>query len=113
MNEVFLNPNMVLTYLVFIFFWLFTGVGCALFIVYKALNRYNDFGDSIPGMDAYTRNGIHVNRASDDVDSLEKRRLFDVYGSNPYEGVERSIPEQLVKNSTKEISDTDQRVICD
>ena len=107
MSRLFADPSMILTYLVFAVFWIFSGVGCALFIVYKALGRYNDFGDSIPGIDEYSKKGIHFNRNSDDVDSHEKRRLFEVYGSNPYEGIKRSIPEQLVKNGAQEKPDTD------
>ena len=81
---------------------IFTALSLALFVTYKLLSKYNDFGDSSCGLNDYSRFGITYNRTRDNVLPQEKYDFFVCYGDDPYEGIEHSIPEQLLKNSKKE-----------
>ena len=96
-----MNEQIFMMYAVFIGMLVFTGVSITMFVVYKILNKYSNFGDSSCKMDDYSLRGIHYLRDIDDVPSNEKRLLFAAYGANPYEGRQHSIPEQLLKNGKK------------
>lgn len=85
--------------------FVFTAVSIALFVVYKILNRYNNFGDSAGHFDEYAVDGIKYRKSADNVLYEEKNELFLLYGENPYEGVERVVPEQLMKNAEKQRQD--------
>lgn len=97
-----MNDSAFFMNVVFIGLLVFTGISITLFVVFKILNRFNDFGDSFCKMDDYAPRAIHFLRDIDDVPSNEKRFLFAEYGENPYEGRQHTIPEQLLKNAKKE-----------
>jgi len=97
-----MNDSAFFMNVVFIGMLVFTGISITLFVVYKILNRFNDFGDSFCKMDDYAPRAIHFLRDIDDVPSNEKRFLFAEYGENPYEGRKHTIPEQLLKNAKNE-----------
>ena len=97
-----MNDNAFTMNAMFIGMLVFTGISITLFVVYKILNRFNNFGDSSCKLDEYSPRGIHYQRDIDDVPSTEKRLLFAEYGVNPYEGRQHTIPEQLLKNAKKE-----------
>lgn len=103
----YMDEQVFMMYSVFIGMLVFTGVSITLFIVYKILNKYSNFGDSSCRMDEYSLRGIHYLRDMDDVPSTERHFLFSNYGVNPYKGRQHSIPEQLLKN-TKPDDDFDQ-----
>lgn len=92
---------------IFLFFSIYMAVAITLFIVYKLLNKYNNFGDTTCNLDEYSPWGIKYNRMRDDVLIHEKTDFFLYYGENPYEGRKHSIPEQLIKNGEKNKSDNE------
>lgn len=89
----------------FIALLVFTAVAFALFITYKILKKYNDFGDSSCKMDDYALNGIRYERQGDRVPTSDKYHLFADYGNNPYEDRKHSIPEVLLKNAENDKQD--------
>lgn len=93
-----MDERVFMMFAVFIGMLIFTGISITLFVVYKVLNRYSNFGDSSCKMDDYSLRGIHYLRNLDDVPSTEKHFLFADYGADPYGGRQHSIPEQLIKN---------------
>ena len=88
-------------FLTFIGLVIFTGVSIALFVAYKILNKYSNFGDSSCNINEYTRRGIQYERCRDDVDTNAKFRLFADYGVDTYGNRKHKIPEQLLKNADK------------
>lgn len=96
-----MNDSAFFMNVVFIGMLVFTGISITLFVVFKILNRFNNFGDSFCKMDDYAPRAIHFLRDIDDVPSNEKRFLFAEFGENPYEGRQHTIPEQLLKNADK------------
>lgn len=92
---------------VFIFFCIYASVAITLFVVYKLLKKFNDFGTTTCGLDEYAPWGVKYSRMRDDVLPQEKQDFFLYYGENPYEGKKHEIPEQLIKNGEKKDSDTD------
>jgi hypothetical protein len=78
-----------------------SAVSVTLFVTYKLLSKYNDFGDSACDINEYSRFGINIDRMRDDVVPQEKYDFFLYYGDNPYENAVHSIPEQLLKNGEK------------
>ena len=80
---------------------MFTSVSIAIFITYRILEKYNNYGDSSCRLDDYSLNGIKFKRSNDNVTPEEKSYHFNVFGENPYEDRVHSIPEQLLKNSEK------------
>ncbi len=94
-----MNANtMFIAFMISLVIWVFSAVGITLFVVYKILSRFNNFGDSSCILDDYSKNGIRYTRNRDNVLPVEKNDYFLVYGENPYTDVERSIPDQLLKN---------------
>lgn len=94
-----MDEQVFMMYTVFIGMLVFTGIAITMFVVYKILNRFSNFGDSSCKLDDYSPRAIHYLRDMDDVPSTEKRLLFSAYGENPYDGRQHTIPEQLLKNS--------------
>ena len=92
---------MIISYVIIGGMWIFLGIGIAVFTVYKIMDKYNNFGDSTCTIDEYSRKGIHYTRSLNEVPAQEKTFLFANFGANPYEGIERSVPEQLIKNAEK------------
>ena len=88
-------------FLTFIGLVIFTGVSIALFVAYKILNKYSNFGDSSCNINEYTRRGIQYERCRDDVDTNAKFHLFADYGVDTYGNRKHKIPEQLLKNADK------------
>ena len=88
----------VMMLIVFGAVWVFSAVSFAVFVTYKILNRYTNFGDSTSNMDEYSLRGIDLSRCRDDVPVSDKYHLFADYGMNPYENNRHRIPEQLLKN---------------
>ena len=78
--------------------WLVSCGGIAIFIVYKILSKYNNFGDTTCTIDEYSLRGIHYTRSNDEITSHERTMLFANYGDNPYAGIKHDIPEQLRSN---------------
>ena len=99
--DIWTNPRFIFVALVFIVLWLMAGAGAGMFVVYRILRKFNDFGDSTCSIDEYSRKGIHYSRQLDEVPPQEKTFLFANFGANPYEGVEHSVPEQLIENGKK------------
>ena len=102
-----MDEQVFMMYSVFIGMLVFTGISITMFVVYKILNRFSNFGDSSGKLDDYSPRAIHYLRDIDDVPSTEKRLLFAEYGENPYDGRQHTIPEQLLKNSRMDGSDQD------
>ena len=96
-----MNENLFFSTSMFIVILIYTGISIALFVAYKILKKFSDYGDSSCDMKEYSRWGIDYRRRADDVPSQDKRILFADYGVNPYEGRKHSIPEQLLKNADK------------
>lgn len=94
-----MDEQVFMMYTVFIGMLVFTGISITMFVVYKILNRFSNFGDSSCRLDDYSPRAIHYLRDIDDVPSTEKRLLFAEYGENPYDGRQHTIPEQLLKNA--------------
>lgn len=90
-----------------ILFCFFTALAVSLFITYRLLKKYNDFGDSSCGIEEYSRFGVDYISMRDDADPSEKRYFFLHFGENPYENAVHSIPEQLIKNGEKAADNTD------
>lgn len=94
-----MDEQVFMMYTVFIGMLVFTGISITMFVVYKILNRFSNFGDSSCRLDDYSPRAIHYLRDIDDVPSTEKRLLFAEYGENHYDGRQHTIPEQLLKNA--------------
>ena len=82
--------------------FLFACVGIALFITYRILKKYIDFGEIECSIHQYSANGIRYKVNTDNVVSDEKNEFFLLHGENPFEGIDHSIPEQLIRNGAKE-----------
>ena len=94
-----MNSNILfIAFILSLVIWVFSAVGITLFVVYRILNRYNDYGNFVCPLEEYSKNGIRYTRVRDNVLPMEKNEYFMDYGYNPYEDIERSIPEQLLKN---------------
>ena len=65
----YMNDSAFFMNVVFIGMLVFTGISITLFVVFKILNRFNDFGDSFCKMDDYAPRAIHFLRDVDDVES--------------------------------------------
>ncbi len=90
-----------------ILFCFFTALAVSLFITYRLLKKYNDFGDSSCGIEEYSRFGVDYSVKRNDVNPVEKNDFFLCYAENPYENVVHSIPEQLIKNGEKAADNAD------
>ncbi len=77
---------------------MFVGLSISLFVTFRLLKKYSDYGDSSCGFEDYSPWGLHFDRMSDDVVPEEKNHFFFIYADNPYVNIARSIPEQLLKN---------------
>ena len=76
----------------------FVSIGIACFVTYLILNKYNNFGDTSCSLYQYSTNGISYKLSAVIMSFLKKRTNYMlVKGDNPYENIERSIPEQLLK----------------
>ena len=102
-----MHTQTMLPYLIFIGFALYIAFGVTVFIIFKILNKYNNFGDSSCDIDEYSRKGIHYMRNLDGVPKNEAGFLFSNFGNNPYEGRDHRIPEQLLKNAPQAESPED------
>ena len=100
-----MNDSLFLVSVIYIGMWVYSAVALSLFITYLILNKNNNFGDSAPKFDEYSTKDIRYMRILDEVSSIEKTHLFADYGKNPYENIQHSIPEQLLKNSEKDQTD--------
>jgi len=100
-----MSSTIVVIIVIFAVMWILTGVGFALFIISKILNKFNNFGDFTCNIDEYSRNGIHYTRSLDEVSKYEKSILFNNYGENPYANIKHPIHEQLRKN--RSVDDVD------
>lgn len=81
--------------------FLFACVGISLYITYRILKKYTDFGETECSIHQYSADGVRFKVNKDNVLPVEKEDFFLIYGENPYENIERSIPEQLIRNSGK------------
>ena len=77
----------------------FVSIGIACFVTYLILNKYNNFGETSCSLYQYSTNGVSYKLQRDNVLLEEKNEFFSVWGDNPYANIERSIPEQLLKNA--------------
>jgi hypothetical protein len=78
---------------------IFTAVSYAVFVTYRILRKYSDFGDSSCKIEEYSQRGIGYYRMVDDAPEMERSFLFTEYGQDPYENNSHSIPEVLLKNT--------------
>ncbi|MBR1797831.1 MAG: hypothetical protein IJ757_07465 [Clostridiales bacterium] len=92
-----IGSDMLIPNIIFLSIWALTGIGMAIFIIYKIINKYNNFGDSTCTIDEYSKYGINYTSVEDAMPFVERSYFFSRYGENPYEGVTRSIPEPLTK----------------
>lgn len=100
--DLFLNEQMYVIVILSIVFFLFSCVGISVFVTYRILNKYNDFGEvPVCSIHQYSYEGIRYKVNKDYVSLAEKNDYMLVNGDNPYENIERSIPEQLLKNAEK------------
>ena len=74
--------------------------GIAIFITYSILRKI-DFADVVCSIHQYSTDSIRYKVNTDNVLLDEKNEFFFLHGSDPYEGIEREIPEQLIKNGEK------------
>ena len=49
--DIWTNPRFIFVALVFIVLWLMAGAGAGMFVVYRILRKFNDFGDSTCSID--------------------------------------------------------------
>ena len=97
-----LTEQMYIVVILSVVFFLFACAGISVFITYKILNRYSDFGkEPVCSIHQYSNEGIKYKVNRDHVFLQEKNDFIMLYGENPYENAEHSIPEQLLKNSKK------------
>ncbi len=92
-NETFLV--VIISALIFAF----VSIGISCFVTYLVLNKYNNFGDTSCSLYQYSAHGVSYKVLRDNVLLEEKNDFFSVWGENPYANIERSIPEQLLKNA--------------
>lgn len=98
----FLTEQMYIVVILSVVFFLFACAGISVFITYKILNKYSDFGEvPVCSIHQYSNDGIKYKVNRDYVLLNEKNEFILLYGANPYENTEHSIPEQLLKNSEK------------
>ena len=102
-----MNENIYFMSLTFIIILVLTGISIALFVAYKILNKYSNFGDSSCNINEYSRKGIRYERCRDEVDSSMKRIVFADYGVDTYGDRKHTIPEQLLKNAKKDSIEDD------
>ena len=93
-----MDNDMMTAFVIAIIFLIFVAVSLSLFIVYRSLSKYNDYGDSSCKMNAYSRGGINYIKRDDNVKTVEKAFLEADYGVDVYLGNHHKIPEQLKKN---------------
>ena len=96
-----LTSEMFFVVILSIFLFLLACAGIAVFITYRILKKHNDFGEVICNIHQYSNEGIKFNVNRDNVLIYEKNEYMLIHGENPYEGIERSIPEQLLKNNDR------------
>ena len=96
-----MDENFIVAVLTFIGILIFTGVSIALYVAYRVLNKYSNFGDSSCNINEYTRKGISYERCRDEVTPNMKFTLFADYGVDTYGNRKHRIPEQLLKNADK------------
>ena len=72
-----MDENFNVAVLTFIGILIFTGVSIALYVAYRVLNKYSNFGDSSCNINEYTRKGISYERCRDEVTPNMKFTLFD------------------------------------
>ena len=97
-----MNETLNLTTLTFAVILIYTGVSIALFVAYKVLNKYSNFGDSSCDINEYSRRGIRYEHCRDEVTSNMNNALFADYGVDTYGNRKHTIPEQLLKNAKKD-----------
>ena len=81
--------------------FLFACVAISTFITYLVLNKFINFGETECSIHQYSTDSIRYKVNTDNVLLDEKNEFFFLHGSDPYEGIEREIPEQLIKNGEK------------
>ena len=104
-SDAFLNEQMYIIAIISIILFLVSCAGLAVFITYRILKKYIDFGDVVCSIHQYSSNGIKYSVNRDNVLLYEKNDYMLVHGDNPYENLERSIPDQLLKNAGKTADD--------
>ncbi len=104
-SDAFLNEQMYVIAIISIILFLVSCAGLAVFITYRILKKYIDFGDVVCSIHQYSSNGIKYTVNRDNVLLYEKNDYMLVHGDNPYENIERSIPDQLLKNAGKTADD--------
>ena len=97
--DTLLTPEMFFVVIFSIFFFLSACAGISVFITYRILNKYIDFGEVVCNIHQYSNDGIKYKVNRDNVLIYEKNEYMHIHGENPYENIERSIPEQLLKNT--------------
>ena len=102
-----MNDNLNFMVLTFVIILIYMGVSIALFVAYKVLNKFSNFGDSSCDIGEYTRKGIRYERCRDEVDHSMKRIVFADYGVDTYGNRKHTIPEQLLKNAKKDSIEDD------
>lgn len=95
-NEIFIV--VIISALIFAF----VSIGISCFVTYLVLNKYNNFGDTSCSLYQYSAHGVSYKVQRDNVLLEEKNDFFSVWGENPYANIERSIPEQLLKNAEEQ-----------
>ncbi len=105
-SDAFLNEQMYVIAIISTILFLVSCAGLAVFITYRILKKYIDFGDVVCSIHQYSSNGIKYTVNRDNVLLYEKNDYMLVHGDNPYENIERSIPDQLLKNAGKTADDS-------
>ena len=101
--DLLLNEQTFIVAIISIVLFIVSCAGIAIFITYRILKKYIDFGDVVCSIHQYSSNGIKYTVNRDNVLLYEKNDYMLVHGDNPYENLERSIPEQLLKNAGKTV----------
>ena len=81
------SDGVYFVFTIFLFFSIYMAVAITLFIVYKLLNKYNNFGDTTCNLDEYSPWGIKYSRMRDDVLIQEVDVSFLKQGIGPHDGV--------------------------
>jgi hypothetical protein len=98
-----MKDTLLVVILVYGGLWIFTAVSYAIFITYRILNKYNDFGDTSCSLYSYSERDISYDREIDNAPPNEKNLLFTIYAEDPYTDKKRRIPEVLIKNLEKDL----------
>ncbi|MBO4638026.1 MAG: hypothetical protein J5685_12900 [Clostridiales bacterium] len=84
-------------FMVFGGMWIISGIGITVFIMYKILDKYINYGDSSGDIHEFAVGDIDYIRYIDEVSQHERTLFNDNFSIDPYEDIKRSVPEPLKK----------------